>query len=156
MSPSSARPTRLVGVYKADGSLRGEISYVVGHLLGRRHCSLCDVTHSPVRRKASWDRMAAGLGVPFELVHMDERDAATREVVATWDAAPAVLVERDGVLTLLLSGEEIEAVHGDVDGFEALLRSALAARGLVVDGPAAAADDAPTGRQPSSAAERAH
>jgi hypothetical protein len=154
-----ARPTRLVGVYRADGSLRGEIAYVVGHLLGRTHCALCDVTHSPVRRKAGWDRMVARLGVPFELVHMDERDAATRAVVVTWDDAPAVLVEVDGDLTVLLRDDEIDAVHGDVDGFEALLRSSLAARGLAVDGSAEDADDAddaPNARQASSAAEPGH
>lgn len=122
-------PTRLVGVYRADGSLRGEISYVVGRLLGTAHCALCDITHSPVRRKAAWDRMAAGLGVPFELVHLDERDTATAQVVTGWDDSPAVLAELDGALVQVLGPDDLETVGGDVARFEQALRTALARAG---------------------------
>lgn len=41
----------LVGVYDADGGLLGEAAYVVGRLCGTRHCALCDITHSAVRRR---------------------------------------------------------------------------------------------------------
>jgi len=122
-------PTRLVGVYRAEGSLRGEISYVVGRLLGTAHCALCDITHSPVRRKAAWDRMAAGLGVPFELVHLDERDTATAQVVTGWDDSPAVLAELDGALVQVLGPDDLETVGGDVARFEQALRTALARAG---------------------------
>jgi len=122
-------PTRLVGVYRAEGSLRGEIAYVVGKLLGTAHCALCDITHSPVRRKAAWDRMAAGLGVPFELVHLDERDAATAHLVTGWGDSPAVLAELDGDLVRVLGPDDLEAVGGDVARFEQALRTALAEAG---------------------------
>jgi len=118
-------PTRLVGVYRAEGTLRGEISYVVGRLIGTAHCALCDITHSPVRRKAAWDRMAAGLGVPFELVHLDERDPDTARVVTGWDDSPAVLAELDGGLVRVLGPDDLEAVGGDVARFERALRAAL-------------------------------
>lgn len=39
----------VVGVYDADHTLAGEVAYVVGKLLGRRHCALCDVTHPLAR-----------------------------------------------------------------------------------------------------------
>ena len=125
----AAAVTRLVGVYRAEGSLRGELTYLVGHLLGRAHCSLCDITHSPLRRKAAWDRMAAGLGVPFELVHLDERDNATAAVVTGWDDSPAVLAELDGRLVRILDTEQLDEVGGDVAAFEAALRAAVAAAG---------------------------
>ena len=35
----------LVAVYHADGGVRGELSYVLGRLLGTAHCALCDITH---------------------------------------------------------------------------------------------------------------
>ena len=57
----SAHVVEAVGVYAADGGVVGELTYVVGHLLGRTECSLCDVTHGPVRRKRAWDEMAAVL-----------------------------------------------------------------------------------------------
>jgi hypothetical protein len=47
------RPVRrLVGVYDADGTLRGEVGYWVGARLGRAHCALCDITHSPIRERS--------------------------------------------------------------------------------------------------------
>ena len=64
--------TRVLGVYDADGGLRGEAAYVVGRLLGRRHCSLCDVTHSPVRRKPAWDALVRELEVPVRVAHRNE------------------------------------------------------------------------------------
>ena len=54
----------IVGVYHADGGPIGEARYVIGKLLGTAHCALCDITHSPVRRKREWDRMVAELGLP--------------------------------------------------------------------------------------------
>ena len=50
--------SELIGVYNADGGLVGEATYLVGHLLGRTQCALCDVTHSPVRRKPAWESAA--------------------------------------------------------------------------------------------------
>ena len=43
--------TALTGVYQANGSLSGELRYVVGKLLGSAHCALCDITHGAVREK---------------------------------------------------------------------------------------------------------
>jgi hypothetical protein len=125
---ASAAPgpvTRLVGVYRAEGSLRGEVAYVVGKILGRAHCSLCDITHSPLHRKAAWDRMAAGLGVPFELVHLDERDEATAALVTGWDDSPAVLAEVEGALRIVLGPDALDGLGGDVGRFEGALREAL-------------------------------
>ena len=44
----------LIGVYKADGGVAGELSYFFGHLIGTRSCSLCDISHSLVSKKSSF------------------------------------------------------------------------------------------------------
>ncbi|MCA0330539.1 MAG: hypothetical protein LCI03_11655 [Actinobacteria bacterium] len=124
---SQPAASRLVGVYRAEGSLRGELAYLAGKLVGRAHCSLCDITHSPVRRKAAWDRMVERVGVPFELVHLDERTPDVAALVTGWDDSPAVLVERAGALSRLLGPDDLEPLHGDVEAFERALRAALAA-----------------------------
>lgn len=118
--------TRLVGVYRANGGARGELAYVLGKLVGRAHCSLCDVTHSPLRRKAEWDRMAAGLGVPVELLHLDECRGEVARLVPGKDAAPAVLAEVDGRMRVVLDAAALEPLHGSVAAFETALREALA------------------------------
>jgi hypothetical protein len=110
--------TRLVGVYDADGGLLGEAAYVWGKLRGTRHCALCDITHSPVRRKPAWDAMVARLGVPFELVHLNEMDeTVSSEVRAA--GAPVVLAEDGAGLRVLLSADDLEALQGSVSAFEA-------------------------------------
>ncbi len=115
--------TRLVGVYNADGGLMGELRYLVDHYLRGRSCSLCDVTHSPIRRKAAWDTQAAALGIPFELRHLNELDPPLADFVA--GRAACIVAESGAGLTLLLDNDAISSTHGDVDEFFRLLRTAV-------------------------------
>ena len=115
----------LVGVYDADGGIVGELSYVVGHLLGRTDCSLCDVTHGALRRKPEWDAMAARLPVPLRLVHRNETtDDEQRAHYAS--GLPAVIGARgDGSRTVLLGPAGLAALGGSVAEFERALLEAL-------------------------------
>lgn len=115
---------RLLGVYNADGGLIGELRYVVGHLLGTTSCALCDITHSPIRRKREWDAMVAGLGIHVDLRHLNE--LTERERVAVGTSAPIVLVERDGMLSPLLDAAQLTALDGSVAAFGEAVRAALA------------------------------
>jgi hypothetical protein len=117
----------LLGVYDADNGLRGEVAYVVGHLLGRRECALCDITHSPVRRKPVWDAMVADLGVTFGLRHRNELTPAERSVVARVGAPVVMVVEHDS-LEVLLDAAALRRADGDVVRFRAMLEEALSAR----------------------------
>lgn len=99
--------SELVGVYDADGGLLGEAAYVWGKVRGTRHCGLCDITHSAVRRKAEWDRMAASLPVPVRLLHLNELDDDLRAAVAA--AGAPVVLARDG------TGRRLSAAHDRTD-----------------------------------------
>ena len=70
---SAATIHRLTGAYHADGGLRGELAYAIGRIRGTAHCALCEVTHRGLRPKREWTSLAADLGVPFDLVHLNER-----------------------------------------------------------------------------------
>jgi hypothetical protein len=113
---------RYTGVYNADGGVLGEARYVIGHLLGRAECSLCDITHSPVRRKPAWDRMTARLGITVDLRHRNELDA--RLAGAVGDAPlPVVLGHRhDGTISVVLGAAQLAELGGSVDRFEEALR----------------------------------
>jgi hypothetical protein len=131
--PESARVTGLVGVYDADGGVVGELRYVVGHLLGRAECSLCDITHGRVRRKGEFDALRERLGVPFEVVHRNERRADV--VAASGDALPCVLAATGTGLVVVLGRDELRSCAGDVERLEQVLRDAVSERGLtLVDG----------------------
>jgi len=116
--------TRLVGVYRADGGLRGELRYLAGHYFAGHSCSLCDITHSPFRRKRQWDAQVAELGIPFTLLHLNELDPETRLYVA--DDAPMVFGETPHLRVRLLEDADLTALHGDVHAFFALLRERIA------------------------------
>ncbi len=116
---------QLIGVYDADGGLRGEAAYVIGKMLGRRHCALCDITHSPLRRRPAWDAFVEELGLLVRLAHLNELSVAEAAIIERV-GAPAVLALRaDGTLTVLLDAEALEEAGGSVDGFAGLVRRAL-------------------------------
>jgi hypothetical protein len=115
---------RILGVYNADGGIVGELKYIVGHVLGTVHCALCDITHSPIRRKREWDALVAELEIPVDLRHLNELD--DRERAAVGDSAPVVLVDRDGTLEPLLDAAALDALDGSVSAFGIAVRAALA------------------------------
>ena len=125
MAVRGSMVTELIGVYHADGGPLGEAKYVVGKLLGTAHCALCDVTHSPVRRKPAWDAMVARLPMPVTLLHLNEMPADVAEAVAA-SGSPVLLGRGAGGLIEILSPEELDRLDGSVDAFEAALTAALA------------------------------
>jgi hypothetical protein len=119
---------RLIGIYKADGGIIGEVSYLVGHLLGTKECNLCDITHSPLKKKAEFKefekRLQVELGIGFRLAHMNERSES--ELAASLDQEPCVLLENaDGSIEFFLDSDELKAASGQVAPFEVLVRSKL-------------------------------
>ncbi len=120
----------VVGVYDADGGVLGELSYVVGHALGRTECSLCSVTHGSFRRKPQWDELVAELDVPVRLVHRNEASEDERAAYVM-TGLPAVLgVRADGSHTVLLGPTMLRAAQGSVTEFAVGLREALTTEGV--------------------------
>lgn len=120
---------RLIGVYDANGSLRGEVAYTVGKILGRKHCSLCDITHgwSPVEKRAS-RACRAGLPVPFDLVHLDER---APDVLAASDGrTPVVLAETDDGLVELVGREVLVTLDGEPAALVSAIEAAVGTHAL--------------------------
>jgi len=122
------KPIRLIGVYNADGGVVGELKYFFGHLIGIAKCELCDVTHSPIRKKASFDQLTktfkAEFGLDFALKHLNERTEA--ETRASAGKEPCVLAEyADGSLGMFLDRQELREVKGDVGRFEKVARARL-------------------------------
>lgn len=125
MTASAATVTELIGVYHADGGPVGEAKYVLGKILGTAHCALCDVTHSPVRRKPQWDAMVSRLGVPVTLLHLNEQPA---DVAAATKAAgtPVVLARlADGSLHVALTPAQLDQLGGSVDDFEVAVANSM-------------------------------
>lgn len=111
-------------MYRADGGLRGEFRYLIDHYLRGESCSLCDITHSPFRRKAAWDQHVADLGIPFDLLHLNELDPPLAAFVG--DRAACVIAETGDERVMLLTNDELGALDGSVDAFFTVLKDRLA------------------------------
>ena len=89
--------TGLIGVYDADATLVGELSYWVGARLGVRHCSLCDITHSLFRTKSNWlevvNKLESELGILFKAYHRNNQPADIRKALA--GTYPAVIARNE-------------------------------------------------------------
>ena len=126
----NAGSVSLIGVYDADGSFVGEVHYWLGARLGRRHCSLCEITHGMFREKSDWRNCRDSLNVEFLTFHRDDAPADVLE--ACGDQIPVVLARRGDDLLVVLGPEELETLGGDVARFEAELKQSCAAKGIAL------------------------
>jgi hypothetical protein len=122
------RVVRLVGVYDADSTVRGELAYWVGARLGRRHCALCEITHGSVRQRPEWKACQAGFPVPFDTFHRNDQPDTIR--AAASGQAPVVVAETDTGCVLLLDSRELEACGGSIDRLVEGIEHAVARGGL--------------------------
>ena len=122
--PAASRPQirRLVGVYNADGTLRGELAYWVGARIGRAHCALCDITHGAVRERTDWKACRAGLPVPFDTYHLDDQPDPIRAAIA--GRSPAVVADTDQGVFVLLGPADLERCDASHDKLTAALTDA--------------------------------
>lgn len=125
----------VVGVYDADGGVVGEATYLVGHLLGRTSCSLCDLTHGSLRRRPDWDAMLARLPVPLRLVHRNEASDDERHTYSVSGLPAVVGVRRDGSRTVLLGPTGLASLGGSVPAFEQALLAAMSVGGALPGDP---------------------
>ena len=122
-APEHAPIRRIVGVYNADGSLLGELRYLIGRTFGHGHCELCDITHGRVRKKPEFDALQADFGLPIEVVHLDERSPDLASF--TSGRAPCVVAETADGYRMLLAAEDLARCRGDVEHFGDALRAAV-------------------------------
>jgi len=118
----------LIGVYNADGGIVGEISYVLGHLIGIRSCSLCDISHSPIKKKAAFKELEQHLlsehGIMVRMIHLNERNE--RETKASEGREPCMLLEYpDQSISMFLDSTDLKALSGSVKSLKKLITSRL-------------------------------
>ena len=117
--------TRLMGVYNADGGVVGEARYIVGHLLWLTSCSLCDITHSPLRRKPEWDAMVTDLDIPLEVLHRNEVSSELSRWLEGVVLPVVVGVDEHSVFHLVLDADTLDQTAGSVSEFYQVLTRAL-------------------------------
>ena len=125
----TAAITRLIGVYDADGTVLGELSYFLRARVGRAHCDLCDITHGRLRERDDWRRARATLPVPFETFHRDDQPGEVR--AAAGGEVPVVVAGLgDGTHVLLFGPEDLAACAASPDRLVQRLEATMGQRGL--------------------------
>jgi uncharacterized cupin superfamily protein len=102
---------RLVGIYDADGTVRGELAYLLGRARGTAHCALCDITHGRLRRRADFDEASEQLTVTLELRHRDEIDETVR--LAADGRFPCVVAVGTEGAWVVMDRDDLDACEGD-------------------------------------------
>ena len=118
----------LIGIYKADGGIAGELSYFFGHLVGLRSCSLCDISHSPIMKKSSFRAFERDLlenhSIAVRMIHLNERN--DREQKASAGREPCILIEYpDKSISMFLDSADLTALSGSVSSLRKLVSSRL-------------------------------
>jgi hypothetical protein len=108
-----------IGVYDADGTIVGEVSYWIGARLGRTHCSLCELTHGLFTVKREWRECSLALGVPFTTWHRNDAPAEVLAVAA--GSYPVVLARDASGLRVVVDAAQLEMFGGDTANFVAVL-----------------------------------
>tara|TARA_B100001248_G_C27155099_1_gene350853 strand:- start:93 stop:446 length:354 start_codon:yes stop_codon:yes gene_type:complete len=113
----------LYGVYNADGGIMGELAYVWGKIRGTAHCALCDITHRGVSKKKEWKEYEERLGVPMELLHINEQEEALAQF--TEGKTPCVVGDYSGDLKMVMNAEDLEECGKSVEKFESFISNII-------------------------------
>jgi hypothetical protein len=111
--------TEFIGVYDADSTVIGEVSYWIGARLGVRHCALCDITHGLFTKRADWRECQERLPIPFRTFHRNDAPAdVLRHARAQF---PCVIARHGSTLVTVLTPEDLERLEGSSTGLSASL-----------------------------------
>jgi len=123
MNTERESPLQFIGVYDADSTLIGEISYWVNARLGRTHCSLCELTHGMFTKKSEWKSCQSSLPIPFLVFHRN--DAPPDVLQAAQGQFPIVLARYSHGLEYVMSQKDLEQFNGDTSEFNFALTEFL-------------------------------
>jgi len=115
----------VIGVYNANSTILGEVSYWIGARFGVAHCSLCDITHGLFTERKDWKSCRDQFEFNFSTFHRNDQPDALRR--ATKNAAPVVVAVINNDYHVLLESQQIDACEGSPERLVAAITEALVA-----------------------------
>lgn len=113
-------PSEFIGIYDADSTLMGEVSYWINARLGKTHCSLCELTHGVFTKKNEWKSCVSSLSVPFHTFHRN--DAPEQALEVAHGRFPIVLARYVDELRVVFTPQQLHQFNGETREFDAALR----------------------------------
>ena len=128
------RDIQVFALFNAEGSLLGELQYVLGKCLGRESCALCDISHgwNPLG-KSAW-RSRAETEPSIIWLHRDEAPESLLDAVV--GELPCVVADHGHRVEMLLDSDALKACEGDFAIFTELLEEKLRALHNKMQAPA--------------------
>tara|TARA_B110000444_G_C18514979_1_gene443984 strand:+ start:66 stop:440 length:375 start_codon:yes stop_codon:yes gene_type:complete len=106
---------KIICIYNANGTLKGELKYIYNKLFKNIKCSMCEITHNTFMFKKKWDERCSGFNYKIECLHLDELPKDIKELVT--DNAPCVVAQTNSSNIILLKNNELVKIDGSVDLF---------------------------------------
>ena len=94
-------------IYNADGSFFGEISFFLKNLSGRDKCKLCDLSHTLIFQKKSWDAFLIEIDRPYQVLHINELPESIKKLNLSY---PTILLEKENSFKELISRRDFEHI----------------------------------------------
>ena len=110
------------GIYNADGTFLGELGYVMAKLLGKRSCSLCNVTHgwNPFGKR-EWKGLCKSSLINIQLIHRNE---ATESQLKAAGDLPSFITEAGEGWTQIMTSTQITKLKNQPDTIITMLEEA--------------------------------
>jgi hypothetical protein len=126
--PGDRTGRTFVLIYNADGTLRGELTYVIGHhVLGTLSCELCDISHGPIMQKKAWKQWRAAMLQDGHVVRVIHRNDMSQELALFVGDQLATVVEQhsESQWSVVLRPDELKECAGSVVKFASMMQRAL-------------------------------
>ena len=110
------------GIYNADGTTLAELGYVIAKIVGKKSCSLCDVTHgwNPFGKR-QWKRLCKSSSIEIQLIHRDE---ATESQLQAAGDLPSFITEVEEGWTQIMTSTQITKLKNQPDTVVTMLEEA--------------------------------
>ena len=101
----------IVGVYNAEGTFIGELTYITKKILGLSKCALCDITHGwQINGKASWKEQCRLSSLDYRFLHLEE--LSEEQKLASTDF-PTWLIHHQGQWLEVMNAHEIASFQSN-------------------------------------------
>ena len=104
----------VIGVYNAEGTFIGELTYTINKLLGRSSCALCEITHGwYIGGKNSWKESCQSSFLTISLLHLENLNADQYQTVSQF---PAFIIYYENRWVELMNASDIARFKNDSIG----------------------------------------
>ena len=102
-------------IYNAEGSITGELKYLLLKYFYGFKCSMCEITHNNLFEKKEWRNQTSQSSYDIKAVHLDEQPDDLYQF--SYGKAPCVVGKNSKGFKFIFTNDELNSFRGDVQQF---------------------------------------